>query len=64
VEKCVSEFDKLIENKDTPIIVMYDVTFSHAAGNVLEQCYLQTFKAYYGRNLTFVVFRPDKQSTE
>ncbi|KAG2180493.1 hypothetical protein INT44_003497 [Umbelopsis vinacea] len=37
VEKCVSEFDRLIENKDTPIIVMYDVTFSHAADQINNQ---------------------------
>lgn len=43
---------------------MFDVTFSHAAGNVLEKCCLLLFAPRYGRNLTFVVFRPDKQSTE
>ncbi|KAH8554044.1 diphthamide biosynthesis protein 2 [Umbelopsis sp. PMI_123] len=37
VERCVSEFDRLIENKDTPIIVMYDVIFSHASDQINEQ---------------------------
>ncbi|KAJ2958183.1 hypothetical protein NQZ79_g6205 [Umbelopsis isabellina] len=34
VEKCVTEFDKLIEDKATPIIVMYDVVYSHASDTI------------------------------
>lgn len=42
VNKCVSEFARVVDNKDSAVIIMYDVVFSHAAGNLDETIHLGT----------------------